>query len=284
MSLWKQITSLVKDPPPSHVFELSDAGVAYSIEGRTGFERFAPGTLAASPLEDNLLNAGEAAAVLQRIAPAGGNKRRPAAVILPDQAARVSILDFDNFPSAREEQEALVRFRIKKTIPFDIEAARISFFPLPSVSGRSKTDVLAVTVSMEILARYEALFRSASFHPGEITTSSLAALDLYKDPGVALIIKATGTAVTLIAVADGRPRLYRCVDLEAATDQEMLDLLHRTFVFVEDEVGQPVSKLILCGVDKLPAGIELPSQPLVSRAGNAAPYNAGLLGYLEAKN
>ena len=33
----------------------------------------------------------------------------------------------------------------------------------------------AVTVAIEILAKYEALFRAAGFHPGEVTPSSLAA-------------------------------------------------------------------------------------------------------------
>ena len=30
MALWKQITHLVKDPPPDHIFELSEAGIAYA--------------------------------------------------------------------------------------------------------------------------------------------------------------------------------------------------------------------------------------------------------------
>ena len=33
MSLWKQITRLVKDPPPDHIFELSEAGIAYALCG-----------------------------------------------------------------------------------------------------------------------------------------------------------------------------------------------------------------------------------------------------------
>src|ERR1700722_10501391 len=123
MALWKQITHLVNDPPPENIFELSEAGIAYSRNGETGFQAFEPGVLAASPLSDNILRADVVTSALARIAPPNGAKRRPAALILPDYAVRVSLLDFDSFPSAPEEQLPLVRFRVKKTIPFDIDSA-----------------------------------------------------------------------------------------------------------------------------------------------------------------
>src|SRR5207237_1146934 len=69
---------------------------------------------------------------LVRIAPPNGNRRRPATVILPDYATRVSLLDFDSFPSSPEEQLPLVRFRVKKTIPFDIDSAAVSYWAQPA--------------------------------------------------------------------------------------------------------------------------------------------------------
>src|SRR6476646_7848879 len=182
MAFWKQITHLVKDPPPEHIFELSEGGIAYARQGETGFQAFEPGVLAASPLADNILRADAVAAALARIAPPNGAKRRPTALILPDYAARVSLLDFDSFPSTPEEQLPLVRFRVKKTIPFDIDSAAVSYWaqPASSKTGAKKVDVVAVTVAHEILARYEAVFRSANLYPGEVTTSGLAALNLYE--------------------------------------------------------------------------------------------------------
>ena len=127
MALWKQIARLVKDPPPDHIFELSEAGIAYARNGETGFQIFEPGVLAVSPVADNLLRPDAVMSALAHIAPPNGNKRRPATVILPDYATRVSLLDFDSFPSAPEEQLPLVRFRVKKTIPFDIDSAAVSY-------------------------------------------------------------------------------------------------------------------------------------------------------------
>ncbi|MGH9593511.1 MAG: hypothetical protein ACRD5L_10500 [Bryobacteraceae bacterium] len=286
MSFWSHITRLATDPPPSHVFELSEAGIAFARYGQTGFQPFEPGTLAVSPLQDNVLRPDAFTAAIQRIAPSNGaKKRRPAAVILPDHAARISLLDFDSFPAAPDEQQALVRFRVKKTIPFEIDSAAIRFFAQPALSsgknGAKKTDVIVVTVSLEILARYEALFRNANFHPGDITTSSLAALNLNQRTGVAVIAKLAGNVLTVMAQVDGRLKLFRCLEVDPDSDEEMLSILLPTFAYVEDELGQPARKLVLCGFEHVPAGLNMEIATLQSRAGTAGPFNAGLLGYLE---
>jgi type IV pilus assembly protein PilM len=133
MSLFTPLLRLVQDPPPSYLFELSEAGIAFSQSGQTGFLPFAPGTLVVSPVEDNVLRPDAVASAIGKFgAGNGGKKRKPAALILPDYAARVTVLDFDSFPSVPEEQLSLVRFRVKKTIPFDIESAAVSYFVQPA--------------------------------------------------------------------------------------------------------------------------------------------------------
>lgn len=275
------LTRLFKDPPPSHVFELSAAGLAFAHNGMTAFEPFPAGTLEISPLEDNLKNPESALRLVEKVAPSlGARKRRPAALILPDYAVRVSVLDFDAFPSAAEEQQQLVRFRVKKTVPFDIDSAAVSYYAQQG-GGSKRVEVVAVTVALEILARYEALFRSAQFHPGYVTTATLAALNLYREPGTAVLAKLAGNVLTVAVLSHGRLKLFRCLALEEGSDEEILGVLHPTFAYVEDELGEKAAKLILCGMDRPPAGLNLPSEPLRSRFGAPAPYNAGLLGYLE---
>jgi type IV pilus assembly protein PilM len=284
MALWNQITRLVKDPPPDHIFELSEAGIAYSRNGEMGFQALEPGVLTASPLVDNILQPSAVTSALARIAPPNGAKRRPAALILPDFVARVSLLDFDSFPSSPEEQLPLVRFRVKKTIPFDIDSAAVSYWaqPASTKAGVKKVDVVTVTVAMEILARYEAIFRTANLYPGEITTSGLATLSLYHGSGVVVIAKLTGNILTVMAVADGRLKLFRSLTVEGDSNEEILGVLHPTFAYIEDELGEKPEKLLLCGFAHPPEGLSLGTEPLRSHLGTPNAYNAGLLGYLEA--
>jgi type IV pilus assembly protein PilM len=283
MSILSRITQLVTDPPPAYAFELSEAGIAFAHGARHGFAPFEPGTLVVSPTEDNLLRAEAATAQLKSITPLDGSKkRRHAALILPDYAARVTVLDFDSFPSAPEEQLSLVRFRLKKTLPFDIDSAAVGYYAQPSAKGE-KLEVVAAVVSLEIMARYEALFRAMNFLPGEVTTSSLAILNLYApEPGVAVIAKLCGKVLTIMVLNGAVLKLFRCVALEETTEQEVLAVLQPTFAYVEDELGGPVRRLLLCG---FPDGslTSLPAQRdvLHGRFGAPGAYNAGLLGYLE---
>jgi type IV pilus assembly protein PilM len=283
MSIFQSIARLVKDPPPEYAFEISEAGISYARGTSTSFREFEPGTLVVSPSADNIVRPDLFASMIGQIAPAnGGAKRRPAAVILPDYAARVTVLDFDSFPTVAAEQLPLVKFRIKKTIPFDIESAAVSYYVQPA-SGSKKVEVLAVTMAFDIVARYEAMFRAAGFQPGEVTTSSLAALNLYRGDGVVVVAKLSGQVLTVSVISGGTIKLFRCVTLEGADDEELLAILHPTFAYVEDELASPVRKLILCGFPRgVPEELKCETEPLRSRLGTPGEYNAGLLGYLES--
>jgi type IV pilus assembly protein PilM len=289
MSMWDSISRLVKDPPPAHIFELSAAGVAYAHGSDTGFAALPAGALEISPVEDNVRQLDAITPVLGQFSAArGGGRRRSAAVLLPDACARVSVLDFDAFPEAAAEQLALVRFRVKKTIPFDIESASVGYYLQRSGGkqgkGQGKTEVVAVTVAHEILARYEALFRNAGFHPGDVTVSSLATLNLYKGQEAAVLARLAGNTLTVMVTAAGKLRLFRCLTLEEASAEEIRAVLYPTFAYAEDELGTPVRRLILCGFDEAPEGLPCESEPLRGRFGAAGAFNAGLLGYMEASS
>lgn len=288
MSLWESITRLVKDPPPAHVFELSEAGIAHASATGSAFEPLPEGALAVSPIENNVREVSAILPVLAGISAkpgAGGNakRRRTAAVLLPDACARISVLDFDGFPTVPAEQLALVRFRVKKTIPFDIESAAVGYY-VQSSAAKGKTDVIAVTVALEVLARYEALFRNAGFHAGDVTVSSLAMLNLYKTQEPAMLAKLSGKTLTVMVVASGKLRLFRCVTLEQGDLEEIRSVLYPTFAYAEDELGAPIRRAMLCGFDQPLENLPCESEPVRGRVGLANPFNAGLVGYLEAVN
>lgn len=289
--MWDSISRLVKDPPPAHIFELSSAGVAYAQGAEMGFAPLPEGALEVSPVTDNLRQLDIITPVLGQfggIRGTRGTKRKSAAVLLPDACARVSVLDFDAFPETPAEQAALIRFRVKKTIPFDIDSASVSFY-VQRGGGKpgktqGKTEVVAVIVALEVLARYEALFRNAGFHPGDVTVSGLAMLNLYKGEEPAVLARLAGNTLTVMVTAAGKLRLFRCLPLEDGSEEEIRAALYPTFAYAEDELGTPVRRLVLCGFNETPAGLPCESEPLRGRFGVAGPFNAGLLGYLEASN
>lgn len=295
MSLADSITKLFEDPPPSFVFELSPAGVAYSTgkDGDVHFRDLPEGVIAVSPARDNVLMPDVLAACVAGLAPphAPRAKRRPAALILPDHSARVQVLDFDSFPSAAEDQETLVRFRVKKTVPFDIESAKVSYHVQPREASGGSIEVVAAVIALEIVARYEAAFRHAGFAPGLVTTSALAALNLMPAAGLNLLVKLSGNVLSALAVNGTRLKLVRTVELDELNGEEILGILHPTLAYLEDELSTRVGQVLLCGFGaaseslarEWEAELKIPVAALQSRRGAPGQFNAGLLGYLESR-
>jgi type IV pilus assembly protein PilM len=234
-----RIRALLTDPPPAHAFEFSPAGIAWFAEGRTGFEPLPEGALKASPLEDNFADPAAVESAFRRIAPPDPrNKIRPCVAILPDFCARLTVLDFDNLPGKREEQASLIRFRLKRTLPFDVDAAALSFETQPG-------GAVVAAVSFEILARYEQLLRSAGFHPGLITLSTLAALDgIAPSPGWTVWTRVSDRVLSIAAMENERLRLTRFVELSDSSEDEIASVVEPTLAYLEDEFGATDARVL----------------------------------------
>jgi len=128
-----KLRSLLHESPPAMAFEITEAGIAAARIGSRAeldYLPLRPGTLAVSPLKENVLDPDEFVSAVRSLAGTqAARKRRDVALILPDFSARISVLDFDAFPYDPKQQLPLVRFRLKKSLPFDIDAAAISYYP-----------------------------------------------------------------------------------------------------------------------------------------------------------
>jgi type IV pilus assembly protein PilM len=289
--LLDNIKSLLLDPPPGMVFEVSEAGIAAARVGnRTelDFRPLQPGVLAVSPLKENVLDEAAFTAAVKALATAhAARKGKDAALILPDFSARTTVLDFDTFPTDAEEQLALIRFRLKRSVPFDVETAAVSFYAQP---GAKRVDVVVVMAPMEIVSRFEAPFRAAGMNPGLVTTSSLAALELAPEGGLTMVAKLTGRSLTLLVRDKSTLKLVRCLELPTSEMEDITAVLVPTFVYMEDNLGGRAEKLLLCGFgarteeakrifeQELAVGVDELRSPL----GVPGEHNAGLLGYLRS--
>jgi len=284
---------LFNDPPPAFAFELSETGIAYARRGAAeqhAFKAFESPALKVSPVHDNVQNAEAIKSAIDSIVPQDG-KRRRAALILPDYCGRIAVLDFDSFPSAAEEQRSLVRFRMKKSVPFDVDSAIVAYHAQHR-SGKGKIDVVVAIMAREIVTRYEAPFRSSALVPGDITTSSLAMLHCVQPDGLTLVAKLSGRTLSAMVLDGGTLKLFRCIEMETASREEIETVLHPTFVYVEDELKSTPRRLLLCGfgADSQDLAREWQSQwnvevdLLRSRFGAPSQTDAGLLGYLESQS
>jgi type IV pilus assembly protein PilM len=292
-----RLKSWIRDPPPAMAFEISEAGIAAARIGSRAELDFAPlpaGTLALSPLNDNVIEPGRFAAAVNSLAGRGsGRKRRDVALILPDFSTRIAVLDFDSFPAKAEEQAALVRFRMKRSVPFDVEAAAVSYWAQHAsghAKGAKKLDVVVVVAPLEIIAPFEAPFRAAGLLPGLVTPSAIAALELAPEAGLSVTAKLSGRFLTVLVRDRGILKLVRCLEVPSQSLEDIAAVLLPTIVYTEDNLGGRAEKLLLCGLGPNSgeaarilgeqAGVE--TEVLGSPLGAPTETNAGLLGYLRS--
>jgi type IV pilus assembly protein PilM len=133
-------------------------------------------------------------------------------LVIPDPAVRVLLLDFDSLTTKQAEALPLVRFRLKKLLPFDADEAMVSYQIMSSSRGLVR--VLAVAIPRDVLSEYETAVREAGFEPGSVIPSTLAALAALDGEETSLLVNANKTGVTAAIVQSGILLLHRSVDLQ----------------------------------------------------------------------
>ena len=91
--------------------------------------------------------------------------------MIPDATTRIMLLDFDTLPPKAEDADAVVRFRLKKSLPFEVEQAAVSF---DRQGTADPVRLMAAVTPRNMLEEYESLVREAGYNPGAVVPSMIA--------------------------------------------------------------------------------------------------------------
>jgi len=179
-----------------------------------------------------------------------GGRGQDVVAVIPDSAVRVTLLDFDSLPDNRREAEAAVRFRLRKSLPFDIEKAALSFDAQQTPQG---LHVLTTIVLRTVLEEYEEAFRSAGCSPGVVLPSSLGALGAVDGDIPTMMLKLSSDTTSVAVVKDGQLLLFRSLEgsADTPTAQRMADDIYPSLVYFQDNYGSSVQELLVSGVSGL---------------------------------
>ncbi len=176
-------------------------------------------------------------------------RSRAVTVVLPDSLVRVFVLDFDSMPAKAAEAIPIVRFRLRKMVPFDVEHAGVSYQILAQSDTECK--VLAAVMPGPILAEYESAVRSAGYEPGAVLPSSLAALAA-GDPIEAILAANLSSHAITTSIANGHDLLlYRTLDLPEDPRQRIIEIQRGIAVaaaYYEDKLGSRPRIIYYAGV------------------------------------
>jgi len=278
-------------PHPAFAVEIAPTHVAAArwTRARGSLESFAveeiaPNSIGPSPLEPNIVNADAVRGALRRVFNHVPHRSGSLALLLPDQAVRVFILPFDTFPRRAEEALPLLRWRLKKSVPFDVEETTISWTRQAGRPGG--LEIVAAVARQKIIREYEELIESLGAHPGVILSSTLSALSLLPDRGATLLVRMAGRALTTVVVQSGRLCVFRSSEMSAGAGlldpQAVLDEIFPALAFFQDTAGESVDRAFISGFGTreevfrraLSEELKCPVEP-ISRAEGVQALDAG---------
>jgi type IV pilus assembly protein PilM len=178
-------------------------------------------------------------------------KKHAITLVLPDTAVRVFVLDFDTLPQKPAEAIPVMRFRLRKMVPFDVEHAALSYQIL--VQGEGTVKVLATIMPGPVLAEYEAAVRAAGYEPGVVLPSSLASLAALDSLEPILAANLSGQALTTSITSGQDLHLFRTVDLPENAEARTAEIQRSIAVaaaYYEDKLVARARRLHYAGTQK----------------------------------
>jgi type IV pilus assembly protein PilM len=228
-------------------------GASESAQGNVyAFVPLAPGCVVPG-MEEPTLRAPEAVTAAIRSALGEISPRsRAVTVVLPDTLVRVFVLDFDSLPAKPAEAIPVVRFRLRKMVPFEVEHAGVSYQVL--AQNESEWKVLVAVVPGPILAEFEAAVRDAGYEPGAVLPSSLAALEAFESIEATMAANLSAQAITTTIATGQELLLYRTLDLPQDSAHRSAEIQRSIAVasaYFEDKLGSRPRTLYYAGVEEI---------------------------------
>lgn len=166
-----------------------------------------------------------------------GGRAEKISLVLPDYLARVALLSFEDLPGSRKEMLGMVRWKMKKAVPFRVEESAVDYEVLPG-GGPGNHTVLAVLMPLSIVEEHETFFTRQGIRAGLIDLSTFCIARLYRPVidlevpagGDFMLINATSCFLAAMVFRSGIPIFYRCKTFGFGQEHDAgasLRILHR---------------------------------------------------------
>jgi len=298
---------LLPQAVPPHAFALEDGalrGASFRRE-RSGLAlrelhsvALPAGTLAGGPLGGTIGDAETLGRAVADLVHRFAAPPKHASLVLPDLWARALAVELGALPERAELRTEVLRFRLKKLVPFRVDELRVAAAPIVPVAGQEDPIRALVLYAAEgVCAAFESAFDAAGVALGQITNATLARLGAVAhaadgDQLLAFAAVEPG-GFTLVFARAGEPVVWRQKSFGDRLDEgERAPLLaaelRLTRTFLDERMGgQAPTSVVLAAppgiqafwTEILEGGLEVPVVPL---AASDLPL-AGAIGAADAR-
>ncbi|HWZ97082.1 MAG TPA: hypothetical protein VN025_04910 [Candidatus Dormibacteraeota bacterium] len=243
-------------PHPPLAIEIAPDRIAGARLSRTGgldgyaVEPLPPGSIVPSAVETNIINVVAVKNAFEAVSTRLRARNEEMAILLPDPVIRVFVQHFDEFPRSPQEAIPMLRWKLKKSVPFEVDETLISYMRQAPREGG--VDVVTALGRLRIVREYETLAENLGLHPGVVMSSSLAAVTLLEDHKPTLLARVSGSALTTAIVREGVLCGYRCTELPAwgigLTPQMLLEEIYPVAAYYQDTWQEGIQGVRVAGL------------------------------------
>lgn len=208
----------------------------------------APGCVVPDLTEGNLRQPDQVVSALREVLGNVGSRSREVTAVLPDAAVRVALLDFETLPQNREEAEGVVRFRLRKSLPFDVDKAKVSY---QAQTSNGTVRVVAAVALNSVIQEYEAVIREAGFSPGVVLPSMLAAVSGAPADRGTLVVKVDARTTSIALLDQQQLLLFRTLENTRGvtiSGEQLAEDVYPSVVFFQDTYNTNIEQIFVSGI------------------------------------
>jgi len=210
----------------------------------------APGSVVPDLVENNVRQREAVRAGIAEAMGAVAGRSKDVIAVVPDAAVRVMLVEFDTLPSDPEEALGVVRFRLKKSLPFDVEKAKVSFH---AQKIKDEVKVVAAVGLASVIEDYESVFREAGYNPGVVLPSMLAALGAADAKKPTLVIKVDAHTTSIAILNEDQLQLFRTLENARGvtiSGEQLAEEVYPSVVFFQDTYHLNIERIYVAGLSE----------------------------------
>jgi type IV pilus assembly protein PilM len=276
------LTSWLASPPPDAALEIAADAVSAVTLGYRGaeavveafaYEPLPSGALTPSLSGQNVGNQATVVSAVQAVIERLTSRPKRVALVIPDSAARVSLIRFDQVPAAKADLDQLVRWNLKKSAPFPVEDACVTYARgiTPSEGGHE-------FARREAEREYEGVCEKAGLHAGIVDLSTFSLINSFLSGGSVpsgdWLLVHLRSDYTSIVIMRGNAVIFFRNKPEGDGDR-FADLVHQTTMYYQDRLeGQGFARVLVGGTgrtgsDRAGSDVEIARRDLQERLGTS---------------
>jgi type IV pilus assembly protein PilM len=274
------LASWLASPPLDAAIEIAPEAVSIAVLGGRGqnavvqgyaVEPMPGGAVVPSLTATNLPDRDMVVRALRAACESVGVRPRRVALVVPDLVGKVSLVRFDQTPARRDDLDQLMRWQMKKSTPFPIDDACVTYSP--GSRATEGNEFVVVAAKREVIREYEGVCEEVGIEAWLVDLATFGVVNLFLSAvappsGDWLVVHMRPEYTSIVILRREHLIFFRN---RAEGDQEALqDVVHQTAMYYQDRLsGRGFARILLGGLGRTPGAVDMARRNLEEHMGAA---------------